>query len=202
MTWAGVVSVLTPGVRMAEREGRRGLAGCCWAEAVRARREKRGEGNGLAQISGRLQRGPVLSLVAGRGGRSSGTPAEPRRACSRRIAAKKNQERVRDVRLDVENKGENERGRGFVVHREKEDHGGGCTNSGEQFLEPCGTKRRRRGGKWRRGSGGFIAARKARNRSHYGRNQEGDRGGLLPFCEREIFGVRRTTMTSCWRWLR
>ena len=48
------VSVLPPGARTAEREGRRGLAGCCWAEAVRARREKRGEGNGLAQVSGRL----------------------------------------------------------------------------------------------------------------------------------------------------
>ena len=47
-------SVLTTWAHMAEREGRRGLAGGCWAEAVRACGEKKGEGNGLAQVSGRL----------------------------------------------------------------------------------------------------------------------------------------------------
>ena len=37
-------SVLTTWAHMAEREGRRGLAGCFWAEAVRARAEEKGRG--------------------------------------------------------------------------------------------------------------------------------------------------------------
>ena len=37
-------SVLTSWARMAEREGRRGLAGYSWAEAVRARAEEKGRG--------------------------------------------------------------------------------------------------------------------------------------------------------------
>ena len=58
VTWAGVVSVLTPGVRLAEREragvASRAAAGPSWS---RTRGEKKGEGKGLAQVSGKAGSG-------------------------------------------------------------------------------------------------------------------------------------------------
>ena len=66
-------------------------------------------------------------------------------------------------------KGENERGRGFEVHRENEDHGGGCTNSGEQFHRPGGVGEGAKVGEWKRGALGIC-------REKYGRGQ----GALLP----------------------
>ena len=68
-----------------------------------------------------------------------------------------------------EQRGENERGRGFEVHRENENHGGGCTNSGEQFHRPGGVGEGAKVGEWKRVGPGTY-------RSKDGRRQ----GALLP----------------------